>query len=296
MQPDLFGEIAGFPVGSTFPSRASLSAARLHRPTVAGIWGIAERGGAQSIVLSGGYEDDDDHGSVIFYTGEGGQEGRRQVEDQKLEGGNLALCRSQWTGLPVRVIRGHKHRSPHSPAVGYRYDGLYQVASVWPEKGLSGYSVWKFRLEKGEDGGPPLQAGNEVAPPEPAGNAVPGRRPTWTTRTVRDSRVSAFVKSIHKDTCQVCGVRLDTGNGGAYSEGAPIRPLGRPHNGPDQPDNILCLCPNHHVLFDAGAFAIKPDTLELVGIVGLNTTLRTHQGHRIGREHLEYRIVGNRST
>lgn len=106
------------------------------------------------------------------------------------------------------------------------------------------------------------------------------------TRTVRDSRVSAFVKAIHDDTCQVCGVRLETPSG-TYSEGAHIRPLGRPHNGPDQPDNVLCMCPNHRELFAAAALAIKPDTLEFVGIVG---KLRTHRGHAVGREHLLYRM------
>jgi hypothetical protein len=35
-------------------------------------------------------------------------------------------------------------------------------------------------------------------------------------------------------------------------EAAHIRPLGAPHNGPDTLDNTLCLCPNHHVLFDHG--------------------------------------------
>jgi putative restriction endonuclease len=285
MQPDLFGEIPRYPVGSMFPDRAALSAAGLHRPTQAGIWGTAERGGAQSIVLGGGYEDDEDHGDFLIYTGQGGQENGRQVADQELKLGNLALCRSHLTGLPVRVIRGARHRTPHSPAVGYRYDGLFRVADAWLAEGLSGFKVWKYRLEK-IPADAPLHAGPATTTSTPAGNAAPGRRETWTTRTVRDSRVSAFVKSIHDDKCQACGIRLET-PAGAYSEGAHIRPLGRPHNGQDVPDNVLCLCPNCHVLFDAGAFAIKPDTLELVGIVG---KLRTHRRHPVGREFLEYRM------
>lgn len=38
-----------------------------------------------------------------------------------------------------------------------------------------------------------------------------------------------------------------------YAEAAHIRALGSPHNGPDVIENVLCLCPNHHVLFDNGA-------------------------------------------
>ncbi|MFC1936002.1 HNH endonuclease, partial [Chloroflexota bacterium] len=67
--------------------------------------------------------------------------------------------------------------------------------------------------------------------------------------------------------CQVCGTRLE-GPAGPYAEAAHIRPLGRPHNGPDMASNVLCLCPNHHVLFDLRAFAIVDDL-----------TLLRHQGH-----------------
>ena len=40
---------------------------------------------------------------------------------------------------------------------------------------------------------------------------------------------------------------------GRYAEGAHIRPLGYPHDGPDVLGNVLCLCPNDHVRFDYGA-------------------------------------------
>jgi putative restriction endonuclease len=39
-------------------------------------------------------------------------------------------------------------------------------------------------------------------------------------------------------------------------EAAHIRALGFPHNGPAVLENLLCLCPNDHVLFDAGAIYI----------------------------------------
>lgn len=49
---------------------------------------------AVSIVLSGMYEDDLDNADNIVYTGQGGQNltgNKRQIRDQKLERGNLAL-------------------------------------------------------------------------------------------------------------------------------------------------------------------------------------------------------------
>jgi hypothetical protein len=72
----VFGHIPGYPEGSRFESRAELSEAGVHRPTMAGISG-SESEGADSIVLSGGYEDDEDLGEEIVYTGHGGRDVER---------------------------------------------------------------------------------------------------------------------------------------------------------------------------------------------------------------------------
>jgi putative restriction endonuclease len=55
----VFGHIPGYPVGSRFENRAALAEAGVHRHRQAGISGSATKG-ADSIVLSGGYEDDQD--------------------------------------------------------------------------------------------------------------------------------------------------------------------------------------------------------------------------------------------
>ena len=125
--PATFGAIAGIGEGYEFVSRLELSAAGVHRPTRAGI--SARRGlGADSIVLSGGYEDDLDHGSVILYTGQGGRSSAsgQQVTDQTLTGANQELARNQASGQPVRVIR---RVTPPGGQIFYRYDGLYRVAA-----------------------------------------------------------------------------------------------------------------------------------------------------------------------
>jgi putative restriction endonuclease len=51
-----------------------------------------------------------------------------------------------------------------------------------------------------------------------------------------------------------------------YSEAAHIRALGRPHNGPDRKDNMLVLCPEHHIQFDAGilTLAMRASALRIV--------------------------------
>jgi len=101
----VFGEIVEVTPGELFESREALAKAGVHPPTVAGISG-SQTEGADSIVLSGGYEDDEDFGDEIIYTGAGGQSKGKQVRDQALKGVNLALARSKIGNLPVRVTRG----------------------------------------------------------------------------------------------------------------------------------------------------------------------------------------------
>lgn len=296
--PRRFGEIEGYPPGSWFPDRRSLAASGVHTPLQAGISGDKEFG-AESIVLSGGYEDDEDFGDVIVYTGQGGNESGRQVAPQALVRGNLALARSRVIGRPVRVIRGARHDFRHIPDLrrptGYRYDGLYRVESYWRSRGQSGHPIWRFRLvrlgsESAFDGR--LRAVAENTPPydspgdedhEPA-----PRQPTVVQRIVRSSEVTVTVKALYSSRCQVCRTAIRT-HAGDYAEAAHIRPLGSPHNGPDHPSNVLCLCPNHHVMFDLGGFVIREDfslinpaTGELLG------TLYVHSDHFIDPAHLKY--------
>jgi len=60
MAERIFGAIAGIPVSTPFRDRRALSAAGVHRPLQAGISGSGHEG-ADSIVVSGGYEDDEDY-------------------------------------------------------------------------------------------------------------------------------------------------------------------------------------------------------------------------------------------
>lgn len=280
MPERVFGHLPGYPEGSFFVSRAELSRAGVHRPLIAGISGRG-REGADSVVLSGGYEDDQDYGDTILYTGHGGRdpETGRQIGHQTLTRGNLALACNRLHGLPVRVIRGATQRSSYSPEVGYRYDGLYRIDDYWREIGRSGFYIWRYRLVKmvNHPG-----RGDTVAEPPHVYAAVP-RHETTVLRIVRDTEQTRQIKALYHYRCQMCGVRLE-GSAGPYAEAAHIRPLGSPHNGPDTPDNILCLCPNHHVLFDYGGVAIDDDFT----LIGQDGRLMVDFRHRINREHLRY--------
>lgn len=281
-----FGELPNIPVGMLWRTRQDVSAAKVHRPTIAGISGT-KADGADSIVVSGGYEDDQDFGEEIIYTGAGGNDPGtgKQTSDQEIDQpGNAGLVTSQNQGLPVRVVRGAGGDPAHSPAEGYRYDGLFRVVDHWSEIGKSGYRIWRYKLARlsRQEAAPYLSETNL-----PEGTSVPGTSSGVVTRVVRSTIVSRAIKKLYKDCCQVCRIRLEI-PGGSVSEGAHIRALGSPHNGPDTPDNVLCLCPNHHTLFDEGGIFItsglkvKNHDGQIIG------SLHLHAKHPVGLDHLAY--------
>ncbi|KAK6929202.1 Zinc finger, C3HC4 RING-type [Dillenia turbinata] len=100
----------GVLVGASWKSRHECKQWGVHFPQVAGIAGQSEHG-AQSVVLYGEYDDDEDHGEWFLYTGRGGRDlsqnrtTKIQSYDQKFERVNEALRVSCLKGYPVRVVR-----------------------------------------------------------------------------------------------------------------------------------------------------------------------------------------------
>ena len=256
-KPIVFGEIEKFTEGHFFKNRKEMMLDGFHRKWAAGIDGNGNEG-TSAIVLSGGYEDDEDHGDEIIYTGAGGNSNsNKQIEDQSWKNiGNAGLLKSMDLGLPVRVIRGHNHKSPLSPKKkGYVYSGLYSVVDAWEEVGKSGFKICRFRL---------IYSGNNLQRKTPELTELDHstrekvRRKGVVIRIVRDNTISNKVKNLYEYKCQICGISIKTKHGN-YAEGAHIRPLGRPHNGDDSLNNLICLCPNHHVMLDRGGISINDD-------------------------------------
>ena len=77
---------------------------------------------------------------------------------------------------------------------------------------------------------------------------------------------------------------------GPYAETAHIRPLGTPHDGPDEPGNVLCLYPTCHVLFDNGGFVLDDDLIiQSVTAPALHgRQLGSVPVHRIDFNHIAY--------
>ena len=227
---------------------------------------------------------------MTIYTGEGGRDAAagRQIADQQLVRGNKALAENHLNGIPIRVHRGQAHVPDMPEGFRYRYDGLYHVARYWQERGKDRFTIWRFRLEKApaaEDAATVVDTlSSESRDSElPGGNTAPSRRLSKITRVVRCSAVGDWVKKLHDFTCQICGTRLET-PAGPYAETCHIQPLGRPHNGPDVAENVLCLCPNCHVLFDELSLWINDD----YSLGGTGRFLRADSRHTISSDALQY--------
>jgi hypothetical protein len=174
------------------------------------------------------------------------QWGGSLTKRRKVLGGTIAELR-KWAlehGLVAKECRDCM-KMPHSPAD--------------PEDG--------FRLLE--------QADRKAAEEEFTAGPSP-RVPTTIQRIIRDTQLAANIKRLHEYRCQICGERIALPDGRFYAEAHHIRPLGSPYDGPDSEENILCVCPNHHVALDYGCFRIE------------KAKLRTRPDHRISDEHIDY--------
>ena len=106
--------------------------------------------------------------------------------------------------------------------------------------------------------------------------AAPDREDIVTSRIIRDTGLSVRVKALNRNECQIGGLVIDMPAGKKYSEAHHIKPLGKPHNGPDIIENMICVCPNHHAILDYGAI-----NLEINEII-------SKPGHEIAGEFISY--------
>lgn len=130
-----------------------------------------------------------------------------------------------------------------------------------------GRGVWGLRshLEK-----------TPLASDLPSGTETPGRAEILTYRVLRDTPLARKIKLLHENRCQLCGSAVQIGQNMSYAEAHHVIPLGVPHNGPDTPDNIIVLCPNHHVLCDYGAIRLD------------SSQIRVAKGHEISKNSIDY--------
>ena len=95
-----------------------------------------------------------------------------------------------------------------------------------------------------------------------------------TYRKIRDTKLARDIKELYNNECQLCSHTIKLADGRRYAEVHHIVPLGA--GGLDEKENIICVCPNHHVLLDYKAIQLDLDTLTL------------KQGHKIKDEYVQY--------
>ena len=84
--------------------------------------------------------------------------------------------------------------------------------------------------------------------------------------------LSSLVEYIHfnelkiryNNVCQICGTQIKIGENKYYSEVHHIWPLGKPHNGSDTLDNMVCVCPNCHTLLDYKAIHLNKEIFKVL--------------------------------
>ena len=185
--------------------------------------------------------------------------------------------------LPVRVTRGFQIKN--GPKKGYRYDGLYYVSRYERVKGKSGFYICRFHLSSEK----PI----ETLEKEIKKNLKPNykradRASSTVNRIKRDVSLAENIKEIYEYKCQICNVYLKTPSGG-IAIGAHIKGLGKPHNGPDVIENMICLCPNHHTQFDYYGFYIEPESFEIKGLNGFEgKKITLNKKHKIENRFLKY--------
>lgn len=160
-----------------------------------------------------------------------------------------------WKQIIQRTIQDH---SPDSD--GFRgNDVFYSVQGI-------GSGVWGLRSHLIS-----TPSASDIEPP-----SAPERLLIETYRVLRDTELARKIKALHKNVCQLCGQTVTLKDGATYAEAHHIKPLGNPHNGPDVAENIVVLCPNHHVMLDYGAIPLEAKSL------------RSIQGHVIGSAYVVY--------
>ncbi|MGA5327622.1 YDG/SRA domain-containing protein [Streptomyces griseoincarnatus] len=251
----VIGHIEGVPVGTVFHRRKDVQEARLHQTNQRGISWLLDMDGSRvsdAIVLNGGYVDDEDEWDRILYTGaspgkEKSPSGRLLRSQAWSYTDNAALRLSFERSYPIRVIRGYEGDSRYSPSNSYRYDGLYEITDVrtaiskYPAPDGSPVNICQFDLRRLPDQEQVqtrlerhvVDVLDELSDESRYEERFPRARSVRVRRLIRDTAAAQRIKHLHGGECQLCGLRLLGPDGRPYSEGAHIRPLGKPHNGPD---------------------------------------------------------------
>ena len=117
------------------------------------------------------------------------------------------------------------------------------------------------------------------------------KRTEVVTRFIRDTKKVRELKVMYEDKCQVCGHTIDVSKDTRYSEVHHIHPL--KNGGADNFDNMIVLCPTHHVEFDYKIIGIHDDKKTIIDKnredVG-KITMR--KNHKLAEKNIKFHLSG----
>lgn len=129
-------------------------------------------------------------------------------------------------------------------------------------------------------------------PPTPVPGTEASRRLVSLNQLMRRADNRKFIHRLYSGICQLSGVVLRLPGGNFTVDCAHIRPLGAPHKGPDDANNMLSLSPTMHRLFDRGCVRIDPKSLAVTLLHSNNVPhlpkILVKPEHRLSTVHLRY--------
>lgn len=218
--------------------------------------------------------------------------------------GTIETFADSWGLLALRLF--FERYSALNPAedpdalvnAAYKYElhKLMGVPKSWLDKRLEGAAdmflaeeFYAFEpSEESREERKAIKSGADLPPPGEAAK----RREVKIGQLIRRGDNRKFIKDLYKGECQLSGVVLKIPDGGFTVDCAHIRPLGMPHNGPDDYRNMLSLSPSMHRLFDRGCIRIAPGNLSINLLHGNDiphlSKLLVKPEHPLSRDHLAY--------
>lgn len=110
------------------------------------------------------------------------------------------------------------------------------------------------------------------------------------TRFIRDTKKVLQLKSIYHNKCQICGRVIHISNNSLYSEVHHLHPLR--DDGDDDFDNMLVLCPIHHVEFDYKVIGIDRDQKTVIDNSGKKIGAVTmNPKHKLNGKNIEFHLM-----
>ena len=118
--------------------------------------------------------------------------------------------------------------------------------------------------------------------------APPQRTSSVISRYIRESRYGKELKELYEYRCCFCEKIIERPFDNPYVESCHIQSLNE--DGPDVKENILILCPNHHIEVDYGTITINPKNLMLIHIDEKNELhgKKIKLRHKVNSEYLEF--------